>query len=89
MLAVLALTGSNGWCSVSAASPLAQSPALGAHTLLAQSEGKGVSPAMTTALTTQDSGSSLLMFDAGWASNSQPPTDSAGNRKRISVIRSR
>lgn len=79
MLAVLALAGSYGWSPVSAATTSAQSPALGAHTLLAQSEGKGVSPAITTVLTTQDSGSSLLMFDAGWANNSQPPTDSAGN----------
>lgn len=83
MLAVLALAGSNGWCPVSAASPSAQSPTLGAHTLLIQSEGKGVSPAVTTAVTTQDSGSSLLMFDAGWASNSLPPTDSADNTWKL------
>lgn len=55
-------------------------PLLGAHTLLGQEEGNGVSPAVTPAITTQVSGSSLIVFNAGYRSNSNPPADSKSNR---------
>jgi len=55
-------------------------PLLGAHTLLGQEEGNGISPAVTSAITTQVSGSSLIVFNAGYRSNSNPPIDSKSNR---------
>ncbi|WP_217343182.1 hypothetical protein [Rhodanobacter sp. C01] len=61
------------------ASPPAQVPALGAHTLLVQTEGKGVSPAVSKPLTTEASGSSLLVLISSYASNSDDPTDSYSN----------
>ena len=54
-------------------------PALGAHTLLTQSEGDGSTPAVTSAIHTQENGSSLLVLVAGHADNDAPPTDSYGN----------
>lgn len=53
---------------------------LGAHTLLAQSEGMGASPAITHPVTTQTSGSSLIVFNGGYAGNTTPPVDSYSNR---------
>lgn len=55
-------------------------PALGAHTLLTQSEGDGSTPAVTSAIHTQENGSSLLVLVAGHADNDAPPTDSYGNQ---------
>ena len=52
---------------------------LGAHVLLAQEEGSGVSPAVSPSIDTQANGSSLLVFNAGHASNDAPPTDSYRN----------
>jgi hypothetical protein len=52
---------------------------LGAHTLLGQEQGAGVSPAITAAINTQTSGSVLLAFNAGYASNNRLPTDNKGN----------
>lgn len=54
-------------------------PKLGAHTMLNQTEGEGSTPAVTSSLTTQENGSSLLVLVAGHADNPGPPTDSYGN----------
>lgn len=54
-------------------------PALGAHTLFTQSEGKGTSPAVTAPLDTHASGSSLLVVVGGYAVNDATPTDTYGN----------
>lgn len=53
--------------------------ALGAHTLLGQEDGYGANPATTEPITTQASGSALLAFSAGYASNTNCPTDSKSN----------
>jgi hypothetical protein len=57
----------------------AQALSLGAHTLLGQEEGNGVSPALTQAVDTATSGSVLLAFNAGYASNFALPTDNKSN----------
>lgn len=60
--------------------PDAAPPAvLGAHTLLGQEDGHGVTPAVTSPIATQATGSSLLAFSAGYTSNDNAPTDSRGN----------
>lgn len=56
-----------------------QVPALGAHTLLVQSEGKGSDPAVSAPIDTQAHGSSLLLLAGGYASNASVPTDTYGN----------
>jgi hypothetical protein len=56
------------------------SPILGRHTLLAQSEGLGASPAITEPVDTQPVGSTLLVFNGGYSSNDADPTDNYGNR---------
>ncbi|MET0330181.1 MAG: hypothetical protein ABW154_02010 [Dyella sp.] len=58
----------------------AQESTLGAHTLLTHSEGLGVSPAITAPITTQASGSTLIVFNGGYADNDAPPLDSYANR---------
>jgi hypothetical protein len=55
-------------------------PSLGAHTLLIHSEGMGVSPAVSEPLQTQASGSSMLVFNGGYAANSAAPVDSYANK---------
>ncbi len=57
-------------------------PTLGAYTFLAQEEANGSTPATTSAITTQTSGSSYLTLRAGYASNNTRPTDSKSNRWR-------
>jgi hypothetical protein len=52
---------------------------LGAHTLLTQPEGLGTSPAVTEAVATQPAGSSLIVFNGGYSSNSARPVDSYAN----------
>ncbi|MCW8807810.1 MAG: hypothetical protein OQK79_06810 [Rhodanobacter sp.] len=59
--------------------PDPQAPVLGAHTLLAQADGRGVSPAVTAPITTQHDGSSLLVLSGGFASNAASPTDTYSN----------
>ncbi|MBN8727816.1 MAG: hypothetical protein J0H15_08955 [Xanthomonadales bacterium] len=59
--------------------PAAAAPTLGAHTLLGQEDGYGANPAVTAPIDTQASGSSFLVFNAGHASNTDPPTDNKGN----------
>ena len=54
----------------------AGAPMLGAHTLLAQPDHRGSSPAVTPPLVTAGNGSSLLVLNGGFASNAAPPTDS-------------
>jgi hypothetical protein len=56
------------------------SPALGVHTLLAQSEGLGASPAVTDPIATQPNGSSLIIFNGGYSGNSAQPVDNYSNR---------
>lgn len=62
-----------------AAPHMAGVPTLGAHTLLWQPEGNGVNPAVTAPLTTDAQGSSFLVFEAGYRSNTRPPVDSKAN----------
>ncbi len=57
----------------------AGSASLGSHTLLGQEDGRGTSPALTSPIDTQASGSSFVVFNAGFTSNSNPPTDNKGN----------
>ncbi len=52
---------------------------LGAHTLLAHEDGLGPATATTASISTSASGSSLLIFNAGYASNNAGPSDSKGN----------
>lgn len=58
-------------------------PMLGAHTMLTQSEGDGSTPAVTSAIHTQDDGSSLLVLVAGHADNDASPTDSYANTWKL------
>jgi hypothetical protein len=55
-------------------------PSLGAHTLQTQSEGLGTSPVVTQPVITQSHGSSLIVFNGGYSSNTSDPDDSYGNR---------
>jgi hypothetical protein len=57
-------------------------PSLGAHVLVTQSEGKGVSPVRSPPLTTDAHDSALLVLSAGYSSNHGRPADSYGNRFR-------
>ena len=52
---------------------------LGAHTLLTQSEGLGSTPATTSPIDTQTSGSSLIVLNGGYASNATSPVDNYAN----------
>jgi hypothetical protein len=83
-------------CPANAATSAIDSPTqprpsstLGAHTLLTHSEGLGVSPAITSPITTQASGSTFIVFNGGYADNDASPVDSYANRwkpltKRVS-----
>jgi hypothetical protein len=66
--------------SDSAALPVGQTSSLGAHTLLTHSEGLGTSPAITAPLTTQPTGSTLIVFNGGYAVNNARPVDSYANK---------
>lgn len=61
------------------AGPAAAQATLGAHTLLGQEDGRATSPATTPPVTTAATGSYLLAFSAGYASNSNGPSDNKGN----------
>ena len=52
---------------------------LGAHTMLKVGEGDGTSPAVTAPIATQASGSSLIVFNAGYTGNLTPPIDTYQN----------
>lgn len=55
---------------------------LGAHTLLAQSEGFGTDPAVTAPITTQPGDSALIVFNGGYAGNAAAPVDNYANKWR-------
>ncbi|HEY4092525.1 MAG TPA: hypothetical protein VGN46_13510 [Luteibacter sp.] len=55
-------------------------PTLGAHVFLGQGEGLGTDPAVTPAMDTAATGSVLVAFNAGYASNEGAPKDTYGNR---------
>jgi glucose/arabinose dehydrogenase len=59
--------------------PVSTNPQLGAHVLLAQNEFAGTNPAVTPAVATSATGSSLLAISMGWLSNLSNPVDSYGN----------
>ena len=62
---------------------LAGTPSLGSHALLGQENEHGSSPAATSPIDTQVSGSSFLVFNAGFATNTNPPTDNKGNAWKL------
>lgn len=59
---------------------LRSTTSLGAHTLYVQSEGLGATPAVTNPITTQKSGSVLIVFNGGYSGNSGQPVDTYSNR---------
>jgi hypothetical protein len=73
-----------GGTSATAASvgapPPSQNAALGAHTLLTQPDGEGSNPAVSSPISTQETGSSLLVLVGGYVSNAGAPSDNYGNR---------
>jgi hypothetical protein len=85
LLAMLLVVALPAWATLDdVVSTMQHPPALGAHTMLNQSEGDGSSPAVTSAIHTQDAGSSLLVLVAGHADNDAEPTDSYANTwKRV------
>ena len=85
LLAMLLAVALPAWATLDdVGSTMQHPPALGAHTMLNQSEGDGSSPAVTPAIHTQDGGSSLLVLVAGHADNDAEPTDSYANTwKRV------
>src|SRR6478672_10312493 len=52
---------------------------LGAHTLLGHEDGNSPALATTAPIATAASGSALIAFSAGYASNDQAPTDNYAN----------
>lgn len=66
--------------SASAVAHAQAASSLGAHTLITHSEGMGSSPAVSDPIQTAASGSALITFNAGYASNDSKPQDSYGNR---------
>ena len=71
-----------GFFFVALSTPLAMAagPSLGAHVFLGQGEGLGTNPAVTPAMDTAPSGSVLVAFNAGYASNQGAPEDTYRNR---------
>lgn len=66
--------------ALGATAALAEGPTLGAHVFLGQGEGIGADPAVTPGMDTAPSGSVLIAFNAGYASNQGRPRDTYGNR---------
>ena len=83
-MAALLIAGA-GATQASDTAPAVQAvPSLGAHALLTHSEGMGVSPAITSPIDTQSTGSSLIVLNGGYAGNADKPVDSYANRwKRV------
>ena len=52
---------------------------LGEHTMLKVGEGDGISPAVTSPITTQSSGSSLIVFESSYTGNLTLPADTYRN----------
>lgn len=77
-IAMLAGMSSSGYCTAPDAVETSMTT-LGAHTLLVQSDGQGMSPAVSSRVATEPSGSSLLTLVAGYVNNPADPTDSYGN----------
>lgn len=70
--------------AASTAAASSQSIVLGAHTLLTHPNGLGVSPAVSASITTQPSGSALLVLAGGYADNATRPSDNYANAwKRV------
>jgi len=61
------------------ACPHVSASSLGSHTLLAHEDGNGPSVATTAPIVTAASGSTLLVFSAGYTDNNLPPTDNYAN----------
>lgn len=59
--------------------PPSPASALGAHTLLVQSDGKGSNPAVSQPIDADAVGSSLLVVVGGYTDNATTPTDTHGN----------
>jgi len=66
-------------CSALFAGGDAGAVGLGAHTLLGHEDGNSPALATTAPIATAASGSALIAFSAGYASNDQAPTDSYAN----------
>ena len=77
----MGLLGASGACGGGTAPPSVPSgpPALGAHVLLAQDQGKGTGPATTDPIATHPQGSLLLAVSMGRNANFVVPTDSYKN----------
>ena len=58
---------------------LVSQPTVGVHTLYWEEEANGADPATTSPINTQASGSSLVAFTAGYASNTGGPADTYSN----------
>jgi hypothetical protein len=55
-------------------------PALGAHTVLTQADGRGTPVAVSSPIGTQPSDSSLLVLVGGYTNNAEGPTDNYANK---------
>ena len=71
--------GPASFLQIPCAASTTTAPALGEHVLLWHEDGNGPGIATTPLINTQPSGSALIVFSAGYASNTLPPTDSKGN----------
>lgn len=71
--------GAAAMAPIGCASGSAGNPMPGAHVLLWHEDGAGPPLATTPAIDTAVSGSSLIAFSAGYASNNRVPTDNMGN----------
>jgi hypothetical protein len=67
-------------CVPAQGAPGVPTVSLGAHTLQTQSEGLGTNPVITDPITTQQHGSSLIVFNGGYSSNALDPIDNYSNR---------
>jgi hypothetical protein len=65
--------------ALTAPGAFASGPALGAHVFLGQGEGIGADPAVTPPMATAGTGSVLIAFNAGYASNQGAPKDTYRN----------
>jgi len=77
------MSAAQRWFAAAACGAFVCTPAaavsLGAHTLLAHEDGNGPSVAVTAPIDTAASGSTLLVFSAGYTDNNLAPTDNYAN----------